>query len=788
MVGADVQELVAAALGMERQGACHQSASLWRTCIRLAPEHPDRASWVISAARNLFAAGQQARAIGLLRRHVRMSPDRPDLQAHLAMLYQRAGAPDHATVVWHCLLEHFPEHPDRRWWLSSAAFSLMELGRLDEAEQHCQSAITAFPTLSDGYRALSSVYERRFDWARALGAIEEALIHSSDEQRASVVAAKSRILSQMGVTSSNDVTPADPGGRSLASVETLMRAAEEAQQQGPSAEALRRWEHCVTAFPGSPEACRGLAAMLRAMGDADGARQLLAEACTRLPSEASLHQALAEACAQLRDMEAARLAWAEAARLAPFSIHRLWAQCAFLGSCGARSEAEALLAARHATGNVLWRGRYEYAKAARELDEALQCLAHLRAAAPGDAALAVAEAELRSWRQDEGDLARAAEVLRGLVSLSPAGVRARALLARVLVLMDQPAAAAAEVAAISPADARKDVAEARLWREAAEGRWPAVQAGWQALAQRFFLPALHLPATDLSLQGDRFTPPARGGIIAVSVVRNELPRLPGFLQHHRRLGVDGFVIIDNGSQDGSAEFLAAEPDVRLYATSASFAQSSFGIRWLNQVIDMHGRGWVLYADADERLVFPGSEQRRLSDLTAYMAARGEQVMSAVMLDLFPSRAGDADAARIWFDPPRLRPSMSCPYVEAAGGARRRLFGTTVTLSKAPLIDAAAGVRYLGSHHVTPARVSGITGAMLHDHLGYLFDRRNLRRLEAEAARAEHSDHAIDRRRMLTTLAGLAGQDLRGPHSLAYEGSQQLVDIGLMTAMPGVGGV
>lgn len=63
--------------------------------------------------------------------------------------------------------------------------------------------------------------------------------------------------------------------------------------------------------------------------------------------------------------------------------------------------------------------------------------------------------------------------------------------------------------------------------------------------------------------------------------------------------------------------------------------------------------------------------------------------------------------------------MYCPFIEAAGGARRRLFGTTVTLSKAPLINAGAGIRYLGSHHTTPAPVSGVTAALLHDHMATL---------------------------------------------------------------------
>ena len=60
---------------------------------------------------------------------------------------------------------------------------------------------------------------------------------------------------------------------------------------------------------------------------------------------------------------------------------------------------------------------------------------------------------------------------------------------------------------------------------------------------------------------------APGEIRVFSRCRNEALRLPAFLEH-RRLGVDGFFIIDNDSTDGTTDYLAGQPDVRAFRTAA----------------------------------------------------------------------------------------------------------------------------------------------------------------------------------------------------------------------------
>ena len=50
-------------------------------------------------------------------------------------------------------------------------------------------------------------------------------------------------------------------------------------------------------------------------------------------------------------------------------------------------------------------------------------------------------------------------------------------------------------------------------------------------------------------------------VLAFVTLRNEKPRLPYFLNYYRKLGVDHFLFVDNGSGDGRHELLSAEPDV-----------------------------------------------------------------------------------------------------------------------------------------------------------------------------------------------------------------------------------
>src|SRR5215471_18629433 len=80
----------------------------------------------------------------------------------------------------------------------------------------------------------------------------------------------------------------------------------------------------------------------------------------------------------------------------------------------------------------------------------------------------------------------------------------------------------------------------------------------------------------------------RREIRAFIVARNELLRLPQTLDHSRRLGVARFFVVDNGSTDGSKQFLLAQSDCHVFVTHGSHLESGYGVEWQNALLNEYG--------------------------------------------------------------------------------------------------------------------------------------------------------------------------------------------------------
>jgi hypothetical protein len=145
-----------------------------------------------------------------------------------------------------------------------------------------------------------------------------------------------------------------------------------------------------------------------------------------------------------------------------------------------------------------------------------------------------------------------------------------------------------------------------------------------------------------------------GPIPVICPVKDEMAMLPHFFDHYRRLGVQRFIFIDNGSTDGGKEYLCAQPDCRLFFTEQNYRESNYATSWINEIIERDGiEGWILYADIDEHLIFPDCESQSLPAYCASLTQRGFDAAYALMLDMYP--AGD------FLD---VRPSKDVPLVHA----------------------------------------------------------------------------------------------------------------------------
>jgi hypothetical protein len=291
-----------------------------------------------------------------------------------------------------------------------------------------------------------------------------------------------------------------------------------------------------------------------------------------------------------------------------------------------------------------------------------------------------------------------------------------------------------------------------------------------------------------------------GAILAFACVRDEALRLPWWLAHHRRLGVDHFLIVDNASTDGTAELLAAEPDVSLWTTPDSYKRSRFGIDWVTALMMRHAPGhWCLTLDADELLVYPHHDTRDLGALTHWLDRTGREAMGAAMLDLYPrGRLGaaahapgeDPVATLPWFDAGNhmavVQPKLRNRWMQ--GGVRARRFFAAEprrapTLSKIPLVRWRRGYAYVTSTHVllprrlneTYARDGGEapTGVLLHTK----FLPNVLAKSAEEKHRRQHFENSDLYQGYYDALIG--DPVLWCERSTRYAGWRQLDELGLM---------
>ncbi len=248
---------------------------------------------------------------------------------------------------------------------------------------------------------------------------------------------------------------------------------------------------------------------------------------------------------------------------------------------------------------------------------------------------------------------------------------------------------------------------------------------------------------------------ARGAVV-FAVVRNERFRIEPWLAHYRSMGFGAFAIVDNGSNDGTFEFLSKEKDVVLFRTEESYRLANSGIEWVNE---FHARldpgHWVLLADADELLVYRGWPRTSIFEFTDQVRQAGSNAVFGFMLDMYPEGPVDsADGQDLFEKAPcfdsdyyfRSRPKKpwadQADCIELVGGPRVRLLsslekerrttwvhyflrgqmdrilpllpdglvGLAVRLapkqmpclSKVPLAFSGSGFRYVNAHGGSPA--------------------------------------------------------------------------------------
>nr|WP_155093983.1 glycosyltransferase family 2 protein [Paracoccus aestuariivivens] len=290
-------------------------------------------------------------------------------------------------------------------------------------------------------------------------------------------------------------------------------------------------------------------------------------------------------------------------------------------------------------------------------------------------------------------------------------------------------------------------------------------------------------------------------ILLFMTIRNEKIRLPFFLEYYRRMGVQHFLVVDNGSDDGGPEYLAEQLDVSIWSTNASYKSSRFGMDWLNWLLHSYGSGhWCLTVDPDEFLVYPHLDSRPLKALTDWLDASAIRSFSAMLLDMYPkgpiaaqpySEGQDPFQIANWFDPANytIRKNGAYGNLWIQGGPRCRAFfrdnpDQGPALNKIPLVRWERHYAYLSSTHMLLPRSLNVvydedggekaSGCLLHAKFLSTFATKSAEELERR-------QHYSDSQEYMAYHAGLQeAQDFWCEASRRYEDWHQLENLGLIS--------
>ena len=166
------------------------------------------------------------------------------------------------------------------------------------------------------------------------------------------------------------------------------------------------------------------------------------------------------------------------------------------------------------------------------------------------------------------------------------------------------------------------------------------------------------------------------------------------VEHYRNLGVEKFAFLDNGSEDGTFEWLLEQPDIDLYRCLERY-ETNVKEGWINRIISHYGFDrWYIVTDSDELMVYQGMEQMPLSELTKKLSRKGLKRVKGLTLDAYTdgNLFGESEDIRRdyrWIDRDSYREIEAVTGKERVkrfiGGPRYRVMHSNVLLSKFPLV-------------------------------------------------------------------------------------------------------
>lgn len=123
-------------------------------------------------------------------------------------------------------------------------------------------------------------------------------------------------------------------------------------------------------------------------------------------------------------------------------------------------------------------------------------------------------------------------------------------------------------------------------------------------------------------------------IFLLAVLRDENILIEYFIKYYKKKGITNFILIDNGSVDGSFEYLKKlDENILLFSTHEFYKNAEYGAKWINTLLQKYCKNhWCLVVDIDELLYIDN-----INTLINEMKSSGSTLCNMFLLDMYSKK-------------------------------------------------------------------------------------------------------------------------------------------------------
>lgn len=274
-------------------------------------------------------------------------------------------------------------------------------------------------------------------------------------------------------------------------------------------------------------------------------------------------------------------------------------------------------------------------------------------------------------------------------------------------------------------------------------------------------------------------------VILLCVVKNDIQKIKNLIKHHRKIGVRHFAILDNGSNDGTIEWLKEQKDVDLFYVQDKYTTNRREA-WINRLVAYYGLNrWYLILDSDELFAFYNMETKNIESLIDYCEKNSIDRMRTVMIDMYANdsfystNSNDEYLEKCkYFDLNSYKYENRDVIDLVTGGPRSRIFKQKPWLTKYPLCYFVEGDIQGKSHFLFPYNKNKNTKcftALLH----YKFLPRDIKKYRKIAKEGNYFNGSIQYKQYVDYIDNSHGLSFMSEQSCEYIDTDSLYKIPIL---------